>query len=356
VKNLERKPQDLSLTLKIALMNQAQTINISTSTILRTIIILLALVFLYLIRDIVLVIFVAVVIAAAINSPVSWLQRNKVPRLLGVLFIYLLLFLLIGLIVTLIFPPLADQIKQLATHFPAIVEKVGLSIQQWWQDYNLEHNLQTFLDRISDKLTQAASSVLSTTINLFGGLISAIVILVISFYLSVQERGAKRFLVSLMPSEHQAYLTGLIDRIEGKIGSWLRGQLVLMLIIGLLTFIGLYFLGIKYALVLALVAALFEIIPYVGPVLAALPAVILAFLQSPLLALLTIALYIVIQQLENYLLAPQVMRKAVGLSPVVIIIALLIGGKLAGILGIILAVPVAAAIAEFLKDLQKKEA
>lgn len=337
-------------------MNQVQTINISTSTILRTIIVLLALVFLYLIRDIVLIIFVAVVIAAAINGPVSWLQRNKVPRLLGVLFIYLLLFLLIGLIITLIFPPLADQIRQLAAHFPSLVEKVGLSLQQWWQDYDLENNLQSFLGRISDKLTQAASSVLSTTINLFGGLISAIVILVISFYLSVQERGAKRFLVSLTPAEHQAYLAGLIDRIESKIGSWLRGQLILMLIIGLLIFIGLYSLGIKYALVLALIAALFEIVPYIGPVLAALPAIILAFIQSPLLALLTLALYVVVQQLENYLLAPQVMRKAVGLNSVVIIIALLIGGKLAGILGIILAVPVAAAIAEFLKDLQKKEA
>jgi len=337
-------------------MNQVQTINISTSTILRTVIILLALVFLYLIRDIVLVIFVAVVIAAAINGPVSWLQRNKVPRLLGVLFIYLLLFLIIGLIITLIFPPLADQIRQLAAHFPSLVEKVGLSLQQWWQDYDLENNLQSFLGRISDKLTQAASSVLSTTINLFGGFVSAIVVLVISFYLSIQERGAKRFLVSLTPAEHQAYLAGLIDRIESKIGSWLRGQLVLMLIIGLLIFIGLYFLGIKYALVLALIAALFEIIPYIGPVLAALPAVILAFIQSPLLALLTVALYVVVQQLENYLLAPQIMRKAVGLNSVVIIIALLIGGKLAGILGIVLAVPVAAAIAEFLKDLQKKEA
>ncbi len=337
-------------------MNQSQTINISTSTILRVIAISLALLFLYLIRDILMVVFVAVIIAAAINGPVSWLQRNKVPRLLGVLFIYLLLFLLIGLIVTLIFPPLANQVKQLAVHFPEIVEKVGLSIQQWWQDYNLGTNLQTFLDRIGGKLTQAASNVLSTTIGFFGGFLSAIIILVISFYLAVQEKGAKRFLVSLTPSEHQAYLTGLIDRIEGKIGSWLRGQLILMLIIGLLIFIGLYFLGIKYALVLALIAALFEIIPYVGPVLAALPAVVLAFFQSPFLALLVVILYIVVQQLENYLLAPQVMRKAVGLSPVVIIIALLIGGKLAGILGIILAVPLAAAVAEFLKDLQKKEA
>jgi len=114
-------------------------------------------------------------------------------------------------------------------------------------------------------------------------------------------------------------------------------------------------LGVKYALTLALVAALFEIIPYIGPILAAIPAVILAFLQAPFLALLVILLYIVIQQLENYVIYPQVMKKTVGLNPVVIIIVMLMGAKLAGILGIILAVPVAAAVAEFLKDLQKKE-
>jgi len=337
-------------------MNQSQTINISTSTILRAIVILLALVFLYLIRDILMIVFVAVIIAAAINGPVSWLQKNKVPRLLGVIFIYLLLLLVIGLIVTLICPPLANEIKQLAVHFPGIVEKIGLSIQQWWQDYNLGTNLQTFLDQISNRLSQAASSVFATTVNLFGGLFSAVVILVISFYLSVQEKGAKRFLVSLTPGEHQSYLADLIDRIENKIGGWLRGQLILMLIVGLLVFIGLSVLGIKYALVLAVIAALFEIVPFIGPILAASPAVILAFFQSSFLALLVIILYIVVQQLQNYLIVPQVMKRTVGLNPVVIIIVLLVGGKLAGLLGIVLAVPAAAAIAEFLKDLQKKKA
>jgi predicted PurR-regulated permease PerM len=337
-------------------MNQSQTINISTSTILRVVLILLALIFLYLIRDILMVVFVAVIIAAAINGPVSWLQRHKVPRLLGVIFVYLLLFLLLALIVTLVFPPLAEQIKQLAVHFPEFMEKIGLSVQEWWSKYRIEGGLQTLLDRLSSKLTQATSSVFATIIGLFGGLISAIIILVISFYLAVQEKGAKRFLVSLTPSEHQLYLSGLIERIESKIGGWLRGQLLLMLIVGLLTYIGLYLLGVKYALTLALIAALLEIIPYIGPILAAVPAVILSFFQSPFLALLVVILYIVIQQLENYVLVPQVMKRAVGLNPVIIIIVMLIGAKLAGILGIILAVPLAAAVTEFLKDFQKREA
>ena len=337
-------------------MNNSQTINISTSTVFRIILIILGLVFLYLIRDILIIVFLSVVIAAAINGPVSWLQRHKIHRLLGVIFIYLSVLLLVGLIVTLIFPPLSEQIKQLAAHFPEITGKIGLSVQEWYGHYQAQGDLQGFLDNLGNKLAQAASSVFATTISFFGGLFSAVIILVISFYLAVQEKGAKKFLISLTPEEHQSYISDLIGRIEGKIGGWLRGQLLLMLIIGCLTFIGLYFLGIKYVLILALIAAILEIIPYIGPIIAAIPAVILAFFQAPFLALLVLLLYIVIQQLENYIIAPQVMRKTVGLNPIVIIIVMLIGAKLAGVLGLILAVPLAAAVAEFLKDFQKKSA
>jgi len=337
-------------------MSQSQTINISTSTILRIVVVLLALAFLYIIRDILIVVFVAVIIAAAINGPVNWLQRHRVPRILGVTFIYLFILLLLALVVTLIFPPLAEQIKQLAVSFPEFMERASLTVQEWWGEHKIEGNLQMLLDRFSGKLTQAASSVFGTIVGIFGGLISAIIILVISFYLSVQEKGVKRFLISLTPNEHKHYISDLIERIQTRIGGWLRGQLLLMIIIGILVYIGLSILGVKYALTLALVAGLLEIIPYIGPILATIPAVILAFLQSPFLALLVLLLFIVIQQLENYVIFPQVMKRAVGLNSIIIIIVMLIGAKLAGVLGIILAVPLTAAAAEFLKDFQKKEA
>ena len=336
--------------------NNSQTINISTSTIFRIILILLGLVFLYLIRDILIIVFVAVIIAAAVNGPVSWLQRRKVPRILGVIFVYLLVLLLLALVVTLIFPTLAEQIKDLTNNFPEFMNKIGLSVNEIWGKYQIEGNLQNLLYKVSSRLTEATSSLFATIVGLFGGLFSAVMVLVISFYLAVQEKGVKKFLISLTPKDHQHYVSDLIDRIQVKIGSWLRGQLLLMFIIGCLTFIGLYFLGVPYVLVLALLAGLFEIIPYVGPIIAAIPAVILAFLISPFLALLVVVLYVVIQQLENYVIVPQVMKKAVGLNPIVIIVVMLIGAKLAGVLGLILAVPLTASIAEFLKDLRKKDA
>jgi len=332
-----------------------QTINISTSTIFRVIIILLGFIFLYLIRDILLLVFIAIVIAAAINGPVSWLQTRRVPRLLGVIFVYLFLLLVLALMTTLIFPPLAEQIKQLATYFPDFLSKSGIGLRQWWFDYSAGANFQDILGQLSEKITQATRGVFSTIIDLFGGIFSAFVVLVISFYLTLQEKGIKKFLVSLTPSEHQYYLSDLIERIQVKIGSWLRAQVLLMAIIGLLTFLGLYFLGIKYALTLGLLAGLLEIIPYLGPILAAIPAVILGFFQSPWLALLVAVLYIVIQQLENYIIVPQVMKRSVGLNPIVIIIVMLIGAKLAGILGIILSVPLTASLAEFFRSLKEAE-
>jgi predicted PurR-regulated permease PerM len=333
--------------------NHSQTVNISTSTIIRFVLILLALGFLFLIRDILLIVVVSVIIAAAATGPVNWLHSRHVPRLLGVVFVYLLLLLLLASVIALVFPPLAEQVRQLSSNFPGFLDKINLNLKEWWGGYKIEGNLQSFLNQIGNKLSESTASVFSTIVSLFGGIFSATVILVISFYLTVQEKGIKRFFISLTPQDRQQYTSDLVERIGVKIGGWLRGQLLIMLIVGLLVYLGLTLLGVKYALTLALIAGILEIVPYVGPIISAIPGIILAFLQAPILGLLVLILYIVIQQLENYVIFPQVMKKTVGLNPIVIIIAMLIGAKLAGILGIILSVPLTAAITEFVKDFKK---
>lgn len=161
----------------------------------------------------------------------------------------------------------------------------------------------------------------------------------------------KRIMRSVVPTKYQPYFTHLANRMQMKIGKWLRGQLFLSLIIFLLSWLGLSVLGVKYALVLAVFAGVTELIPYFGPFIGGVPAVLIAFTQSPTLAILVIVLYVVIQLIENHVLVPKVMQKAVGLNPVVTIIVILIGAKLAGILGIILAVPVTTALGVAAKDL-----
>jgi predicted PurR-regulated permease PerM len=172
----------------------------------------------------------------------------------------------------------------------------------------------------------------------------------------VQEDSIKRTTRSLVPKRYQDFVVQLINKIQRKIGKWLKGQLILSLIIGVLSYLGLLILGVKFALVLALIAAIGEFIPYIGPVISAIPAIFLAFVQSPIKALFVLILFIVIQQLENHLLVPKIMQKAVGLNPIISVVALLIGFEVGGVIGAVLAIPVATAISIIIKEMfEEKE-
>ena len=179
-----------------------------------------------------------------------------------------------------------------------------------------------------------------------------------TFYLVVQDDAFKRVFHSIIPDEYVPFGLQLFKKIRDKLGYWLRAQLLLSIVVGLLVFVGLSVLQVKYAAVLALFAALFEFIPYVGPVLAAGPALILAFSQGgPIDFFLVLTLYIVIQQIENHFLIPKVMQRAVGLNPIVSILAILIGARIAGIIGALIAIPVATALGVFFREMadRKKE-
>lgn len=332
-----------------------QIIDISTSTILRVLIIIGVIIFLYMIRDILLVLFLALIIVSAISPGVNWLQKRKVPRVVGVIIIYLLGLLIFATIIYLIVPPLAQEIRDLSKTFPETLYEFDAG--EYESRYGLSEsfpqiteNIKSFLGGISARLEIFGSSFFSATVNVFGGIVSGILILVISFYLAVQEEGIKKFFRSILPSEHQPYVFHLWTRTETKMGRWLQGQLLLGLIIGVFTFIGLSALGIEYALVLAILAGLFELIPYAGPILAAIPAVLLGARDNLTLGLWVVLMYVIIQRIENDILVPKIMQRAVSLNPIIVIIAILVGAKLAGIMGIIVAVPLAAILAEFFYD------
>ena len=150
------------------------------------------------------------------------------------------------------------------------------------------------------------------------------------------------------------YIIDLWARVQRKLGRWLQGQIVLGLIVGILVYLGLSILGVPYALFLAILAGILELIPIAGPLIALVPAAALAFVHSPLLGLLTVFLYGAIQQVENHILVPKVIQRVVGLNPVIVILALLVGGNLAGVVGIILAVPVTTVVVEIFRDVVGK--
>jgi predicted PurR-regulated permease PerM len=338
---------------------EKRQIDISTGIIFRAVLIVLALWFLYLVRDIIALIFVSILIVAAIDPAVDWMQRKKIPRAIGVSIVYVALLAATGLAVSFLIPPLVNQFKDFSQKVPEYSKSLGVSLESL-KNYFPQNNTNIgpqLSGNINNELSLLPEKIFTSTVGIFSGLFSAIVILVMAFYMAVKENGTKNFIVSIMPEKHKEYAAHLTKRIEDKMGKWMQGQLVLMVVIFVLDFIGLTLLKVPYALALAIFAGLFEVIPYIGPFISAIPGVILGFTISPFVGAMTLLLYWLVQQFENYVIVPQVMKKAVGLNPITVIVALLIGVQLGGIFGAILAIPIAAAIGVVVEDLmaEKKE-
>ncbi len=332
---------------------QSKKIEISTSIVLKTIVILVGLWFLFLVRDIIILLFIAVIIAASIDPGVDWLQRKKIPRSAGAMLIYVLLFSIIALIISFMVPSIVSQFNDFSKNSSQYFGDFG-SVINSSQNSGINRIIQGLANNIESSFTNISKNIFSKTLGVFSGLLSVIVVFSMAFYMVMEESGIKKFIVSIMPDKNKKYAASLTDRIEGKIGKWMLGQLFLMLVIFVLDFIGLYLVGVPYPLLLALFAGILEVVPYVGPIISAVPGIILGFLVSPAVGMMAFVVYLIAQQFESHVVVPLTMKKAVGLNPVVTIVAILIGFKLAGVLGAIISVPAATAVSLVINDLMEK--
>lgn len=333
-------------------------VTITAGTIIKILTILVIGFFLYLLLDMVLVLLTSVVIASAVEPATRWFAQYKIPRLPAVLIIYITSFLAIIAFLYIFIPPLFVDVSRLATDLPEKIESIEFfdSVLQPIGGLQPDLTLEDMLTELRIKIGTFAGGTLSTATTLFGGAFSFILILVISFYLAVQDRGIDNFLRLITPAQHEKYVISLWLRSQAKIGQWMKGQLLLALIVGVMVFLGLTILGVRFAFVLAVLAAILELIPVFGPIISAVPAIIIGFTDGATTGLLVTGLYVIIQQFENHLIYPLVVKKVVGLSPIVVIIALIVGGQLFGFLGIILAVPIATVLMEIAGDLERKKA
>ncbi|MFA6095530.1 MAG: AI-2E family transporter, partial [Candidatus Paceibacterota bacterium] len=217
-------------------------------------------------------------------------------------------------------------------------------------------SVQGIVTSINDTLSRTSSGFIQLAGSIFGGVLGFVLIAVLSFYLTVQEDGVEKFLRIVTPLSKERYVIDLWKRTQKKIGLWMQGQLVLAILVGVLVYLGLTVLGVRNALLFAALAALLEIIPLFGPIIAAIPAVATAYTDGGAsLGLLVVGLYLIIHQFENHLIYPLVVTKIVGVPPILVILSLLVGWKLAGFLGIILSVPASAMLVEMLDDVQKRK-
>jgi predicted PurR-regulated permease PerM len=337
-----------------------QSISISIGTIIKTIVIGLLFMALFVLKDLVLVLLVSIVVASAIEPGAQWFIRRKVPRLFAVILIYLLIAIALACVVFFLLIPLLSESGDFLANFPlyfnASIVSNTIGDSGFVADLTNSLNIDEVITHINSLVNTVSSNAFGTVTAVFGGLLSFFLMTILSFYLAVEEDGVGKFLKAITPLKHEKYVVALWQRSQRKIGLWMQGQLVLAIIIGMLVYLGLSIINVPNALLLASLAAAFEIIPLFGPILASIPAIMISFVSGGFsLALMVIGLYVIVHQFENQLIYPLVVKKVVGVSPIVSIIALAAGWQLAGFVGLVLSVPIAAVIIEFVDDLEKNK-
>lgn len=304
-------------------------VEISHKTVIFTVVFLLSLWFLYFIKDIIFALFVSILLMAILSPLVTRLTKWKVPRIIAVVLTYSLVWGLLGFSIAWIIPPLVEQTTNFVNNVPLFISNLGLN------NFMNVNYLNSFLSQIGSIPTQAVK----IGVSVFSNVVSILSVLVLSFYFLLYRSKLNNQLAFIFGEEREKQVGDIIDNVERILGSWARGELILMFSVGIVSYLGFLVLGIPFALPLAIIAGILEIVPVLGPNIAAIPAVIIGFTISPLMALAVAALCFLVQQLENYLLVPKIMEKSVGVNPIATLISLTIGYRMMGIVGIILSIP-----------------
>lgn len=339
-------------------MDVERIVEAGTKLILRGLLIAVGIYFLCILRDIVLLVLLAVLTSAAFYPVINRLMRWRLSRTVSVLVVYL--GFLAGLVALLsVFVPLfIAEIRSFARDWPMYGARLAGALDvfgQYLRSFGVEFNRDQFFGEVGTSLSHSAGNIVTTTVGVFSGLIHFIGYFFLSLYLSLEENGIEKFFLTITPDEYHARAAEFARKIRDRVSRWLGAQLLLMLILFVIYYVGLLVLGVPYALAIALFGGLVEIIPYIGPVLSGIPAALFGFLVSPLLGFSVLVYYFLAHQFEGHIIAPQVMKYSAGLNPVVLIIAVLIGLELDGALGVLLAVPVAMVAGVFVEDFMEKQ-
>ena len=302
---------------------------------------------LFQIKEVLIVLFASYIIMVSLKPIVFWMEERRIPRIAGIALSYILLLALLVLLIFPLVPFFAEQVNKLFINFPIFLNNAaqGLGIE-----VDQKSIAQAFPpEGIGQNVFAFAGGVL-------GAVFSVVAAFVISIYLFIDYKSIRGGFLDFFPKSKREKVGSIVTQTEDKLGAWFRGQIVLSLFIGVVTWIALTFLQLgQYALPLAVLAGLLEIVPTVGPILAAIPAIIIGLSISPTLALVLMIVYAGIQILENNILVPRIMQKAVGLNPIVVILGITIGGKFFGIPGALLSVPFISLLVVIYKNVREEK-
>jgi len=314
-------------------MKEKISIDVPFSTMLKIVLTILLFYFFYVIRDVLLILFIVVILVAGLRPTVNkW--AKKIGRTFSVLILLAILLSVLAVFIYIIVPPMVEQIRQLAGNFPEYIRRFAAFRSQ-----------VPYVEKITNTIAQSlggyAGNFVSFATSVFGGLVTFLLVIVLTIYILIDDHVFTGAIKSFVPTSKRDEVIELVNKLSDKIGDWLRGQLLLCVIMGTLVFAGLSIIRVPYALTLGVLAGLLEMIPIIGPVTVCTLSALVALSIHPITAAIVIVFYIVLHQLEDNLVVPKVMQRVIGLPPAILIISMLIGARLMGLVGTALALPVA---------------
>ena len=333
-------------------MSEQRVLDISWKTIFRITAASLIFYILFLIRDVLVWIVFALIISVLFTPAINFLRRRGIPRGIAVVSIYIFIFGIIGLTVYAAAPIFISEIQKFSDVFPVYFEKIspplrGLGIEAF-------ENFEKFTGTMEGWLVKVSSNIFNALGAIFGGIFSTVTIFIIALFLSLEDRGMERMVAVFTPKKHEAFVMTLWERSQRKVAGWFGARILSSIFVGLMTLVVCYVLKVEYMASFAFLAFITNFVPFIGPIIAGLIIALFTALDSWLKSLFILIAFIIIQQIEGNVLTPVLSRRFVGLPPALVIIALIVGAKLWGIMGAILAIPIAGVLFEFLGDFFKK--
>jgi len=333
---------------------EQKTLDISWETIFKISIAVIAFYIIYAIRDILIWFIFSLIISILFNPAISFLQKRKVPRALGVVLVYTFFLGIFGLLIYLLSPLFSYEIQQFLKILPHYFEKISPPLRGL--GFEAFENVETFLQVLEKNIEGMSESIFNVFFTFFGGIFSAIFVIATAVFLSAEEKVMERVLILLFPKKYEASALNIWSRCQKKVSAWFGGRILACLFVGVASYITFLVFKVKYPFTLGLVAGVFNFVPFIGPLITGILLFLLIFPLSLLKGIFVLIAFVLIQQIENNIISPILMKKFLGLPGALVLISLVAGGKLWGLLGAILAVPLAGILFEFLKEfLQKRK-
>lgn len=329
-----------------------QKIELSWNTLWRVLVFLAGAALIYFAWDAFAVLLVGVVISMGIDPFVTYLaEKAKIGRIFAAILVILAIIFIFAFGIYLITPVIFEELVGFLSHFTQSVSSI-FPLDNFGFD---PENLNLGLDKILSFVSGAGSSVPGAISSLFGNALLFFSAIFITLYLSIEKDGAENMLRAVMPDDYERPILSIFNGFKVKMRRWLGTQFVLSLFVGLAVGLGMWAIGVRYALVLGIIAAIFEVVPIIGPIMVGILAFIIAISDSTVLGIYALIFFFLVQQFENHILIPVIMGKSMRVHPVIVLVSLLAGGEIAGFIGIILSVPLAVLVQEVLNYLAERK-